>query len=77
MTWLENHLRDKFPTGALEVVPMRRNRLLYAFREQLTEATLTRSQSTDFATVILARGQITTGTKKKKKGGRVTPPKGR
>lgn len=58
---------NQYPTGALEVVPMRRNRLLYAFREQLTEATLTRSQSTDFATVILARGQITTGTKKKKK----------
>jgi hypothetical protein len=57
----------QFPFGALEVVPMRRNRLLYAFREQLTEASLSRSQSPDFATVILARGQIVTGTKKKKK----------
>jgi hypothetical protein len=57
----------QFPFGALEVVPMRRNRLLYAFREQLTEATLGRSQSADFATVILARGQIITGVKKKKK----------
>jgi hypothetical protein len=56
----------QFPVGALEVVPMRRNRLLYALREQLLEATLGRSQGTDFATVIEARGQIVTGTKKKK-----------
>jgi hypothetical protein len=56
----------QFPVGALEIVPMRRNRLLYALREQLLEATLGRSQSPDFATVIEARGQIVTGTKKKK-----------
>jgi hypothetical protein len=48
----------KHPFGALEVVPMRRNRALYKFREQLLDATLTRSQDPGFATVIEARGQM-------------------
>lgn len=56
----------RFPLGALEVIPMRRNRVLYQFREQLTEATLTRSQQLDFATIIEARGQIQDGKKTRK-----------
>lgn len=48
----------KHPFGALEVIPMRRNRNLYRLRQQLLDATLTRSQQTGFATIILARGQI-------------------
>jgi len=51
----------KYPFGALEVVPMRRNRLLYAFRDQLIDATLSRSQSADFATIVEARGQVANG----------------
>jgi len=48
----------KYPTGALEVVPMRRNRLLLKMREQIIEATLSRSQGADFATIIQAHGWI-------------------
>jgi hypothetical protein len=48
----------KFPFGALEVVPMRRNRNLTKFRQQLLDATLTRNQAVGFATVILARGTM-------------------
>ena len=48
----------KFPFGALEVIPMRRNRVLYQFRDQLLDATLTRSQAPGFATVIEARGTL-------------------
>jgi hypothetical protein len=48
----------KHPTGALEVIPMKRNPNLYQFRKQLISATLTRSQSTGFATVIEARGYV-------------------
>jgi hypothetical protein len=48
----------RFPLGALEVIPMRRNRVLYKFREQLLDATLTRSQAPGFATVIEARGTM-------------------
>lgn len=62
----------QFPSGALEVVPMRRNRLLYALREQLIDATLGRSQSTDYATLIEARGQIAVGTGKKQKTQKVS-----
>lgn len=56
----------KFPLGALEVIPMRRNRVLYQLRDQLTEASLTRSQSAEFATIIEARGQIQDGKKTRK-----------
>jgi hypothetical protein len=52
--------------GALEVIPMRRNRVLYQFREQLLDATLTRSQDPGFATVIEARGTIKAKGKKGK-----------
>lgn len=45
----------KFPFGALEVVPMRRNRNLTKFRKLLLDATLTRNQSLGFATIIEAR----------------------
>lgn len=48
----------KHPFGALEVVPMRRNRVLYKFRDQLLDATLTRSQDPGFATVVEARGTL-------------------
>jgi hypothetical protein len=48
----------RHPFGALEVVPMRRNRNLYRLREQLLDATLTRSQQVGFATSVVARGQI-------------------
>lgn len=56
----------KWPLGALEVVPLRRNPNLLKFRKQLTEAILTRSQSTDFATVVegratLKHGKVSTG----------------
>lgn len=40
------------PFGALEVVPMRRNRNLSKLRQQLLDATLSRSQSPGFATII-------------------------
>jgi hypothetical protein len=46
------------PFGALEVTPLRRNKTLLVFRDQLTEAILTRSQSPQFATVIEARGTL-------------------
>ena len=49
---------SKYPTGALEVIPMKRNPNLLSFRDQLITATLTRSQSVDFCTVIEARGII-------------------
>lgn len=59
----------KWPLGALEVVPMRRNPNLLKFRRQLTEAVLTRSQSTDFATVVEGRATLKHGsTTSKKKG---------
>jgi hypothetical protein len=54
----------KHPFGALEVVPMRRNRNLTKFRKQLLDATLTRSQSPLFATIIEAQGTLS-GTKGK------------
>ena len=56
---------SKFPFGALEVVPMRRNRNLTRFREQLLDATLTRSQGPDFATIIVANGTLKGKTAKK------------
>ena len=49
---------SKNPTGALEVIPMRRNPSLLKFRDQLINAALTRSQAVDFATVIEARGYL-------------------
>ena len=48
----------KHPFGALEVVPMRRNRNLAKLREQLMDATLSRSQSNGFATIIEAHGTL-------------------
>lgn len=45
----------KHPMGALEIVPMRRNPSLLRLRKQLTDAVLTRSQSPNFATVLLGR----------------------
>lgn len=56
---------NKYPLGALEVVPMRRNPNLLTFRSQLTEAILTRSQNADIATVIEARGRLRKATKGK------------
>ena len=53
----------KFAFGALEVIPMRRNRDLTRLREQIIDATLTRSQATGFATIIEAHGTL-----KEKKG---------
>ena len=58
---------SKHPFGALEVVPMRRNRNLSKLRQQLLDATLTRSQSPSFATIIEA-----TGTLKGKKAKKLT-----
>lgn len=55
-----------FPLGALEVIPMRRNRVLYKFRDQLLEATLTRNMDPTFCTVIEARGQLQVGKTTKK-----------
>lgn len=55
-----------FPLGALEVIPMRRNRVLYKFRDQLMEATLTRDMDPTFATVVEARGQLQSGKTTKK-----------
>lgn len=49
---------SKYPFGALEVVPMRRNRNLTRLREQLLDATLTRSQSPDFATIVEAHATL-------------------
>lgn len=48
----------KFPGGALEVVPMRRNPNLLRFREQLTNAALTRNLNPDFATVITGTASV-------------------
>jgi hypothetical protein len=48
----------RYPFGALEVVPMRRNRNLTRLREQLIDATLSRSQSNGFATIIEAHGTL-------------------
>jgi hypothetical protein len=55
----------KHPFGALEVVPMRRNRNLTKLRRLLLDATLTRSQSPGFATVVLGRGTVKEGKKHK------------
>lgn len=48
----------KHPMGALEVVPLRRNPSLLKLRTQLLDATLSRSQHPDFATVILGRAKL-------------------
>jgi hypothetical protein len=48
----------KFPLGALEIVPMRRNPSLLRFRDQLTNAILTRSTSPQFASVITGRATL-------------------
>ena len=57
---------SRHPMGALEIIPMRRNRVLYKFRDQLLDATLTRSQDPGFATVIEARAQLQNGKKTSK-----------
>ena len=49
---------SKHPFGALEVVPMRRNRNLMRLRKQLLDATLTRSQSPLFASIVEAHGTL-------------------
>lgn len=49
---------QQFPTGALEVVPFRRNSALLELREQITEATLSRSTNADFATWITATAKL-------------------
>jgi murein DD-endopeptidase MepM/ murein hydrolase activator NlpD len=57
----------KFPFGALEVIPMRRNRDLTRFREQILDATLSRSQAPGFATIIEAHGTLRQKKGKQKK----------
>lgn len=57
----------KFPLGALEVVPFRRNPHLLKFRDQLTNAQLTRSQSPEFATAIRGRATLKGSGGKSKK----------
>lgn len=47
-----------FPTGALQVMPMRRNDTLYVFKDQITSATLSANLKPDFATVITATAML-------------------
>lgn len=57
--------------GELEVVPFRRNRILYVFREQIQEALLTAEQRAHPVTVIDAKGRVGKGKDAKKVSRRV------
>lgn len=57
----------RHPLGALEVTPLRRNKTLFTLRKQLIDATLSRSQSLNFATVVEGIGKLRHGKGKKTK----------
>lgn len=57
----------KYPMGALEIVPFRRNNALLTLREQITDATLSRSINGNFATWITASATLKQDKGKHKK----------
>lgn len=57
---------QQFPQGGLSITPLRRNQELLVFRDQLTEAALSRDQSKNFATVIQAQATLKQGKGKTK-----------
>lgn len=52
--------------GLLEVLPLRRNEVLYIFREQIESALLTQEQAIRPVTVIVGKGRIGKGSKARK-----------
>ena len=55
------------PQFGLTIVPMRRNPILYYFRDQITSAQVGRDRRDTLATVIVAEGRVKTGKGKNQK----------